>query len=332
MYPLLLLVKTMPNRIIREGILTSTKVCSLGFPEEVFYRRLMSIVDDHGRYEATPQLLRAKLYPLQVDTVRVADITRWMAACQKAGLIALYAYPSVAASPRWISADETAGLSVCDGKPYLVLENFGQQVRAKSKCPPPPGSEEEHLLSPDNTCDHLQSNDSRCTQEKSGARASGHKSSQSSTKSIRKEVLPASDSNCEQLSANAHLDGGVVSPSIHPSIYPPNARAPGDAFPMFPEWEPSPDFWPSAKRAALAPDAPDFGDALSDFVQFFRGHPDKGPRTQAEWEQAFLKNWKQHRAIARSRPQKPNGRAKLSPHSGFAERDYTVGVNPDGSF
>lgn len=107
----------MPNRIIREAILTSEPVCSLGWSEEVFYRRLMSIVDDFGRHEANPQLLRSKCYPLQTDAVRVADITRWMAACQKAGVIVLYEVL---------------------GKQYIEITKFRQQTRTPSKFPPPP--------------------------------------------------------------------------------------------------------------------------------------------------------------------------------------------------
>lgn len=107
----------MPNRIIRDSILSSQAVCSLGWPEEVFYRRLMSIVDDYGRCEALPELLRARCYPLQTDLVRVADISRWMTACQMAGLIVHYEL---------------------GGKQYLQIQKFGQQMRSQSKCPPPP--------------------------------------------------------------------------------------------------------------------------------------------------------------------------------------------------
>lgn len=110
----------MPNRIVRESILTSERVASLAWPEEVFYRRLMSVVDDYGRHEAGVQLLRSRCYPLQTDQVRVADISRWMAACQKAGLVVLY---------------EVAG------KHYLQVENFGQQQRSASKCPTPPATD-----------------------------------------------------------------------------------------------------------------------------------------------------------------------------------------------
>lgn len=118
----------MPNRIIREAILSSEKIAGLGWPEEVFYRRLMSIVDDYGRTEANPQYLRSRCYPLQTDTVRVADITRWTAACQTAGVILSYAV---------------------DGKQYLEVINFQQQQRSASKCPAPP------LLANDINCSQL---------------------------------------------------------------------------------------------------------------------------------------------------------------------------------
>ena len=59
----------MPNRIVREGILTSERVELLSWAEEVFYRRLMSVVDDFGRYYARPELLRAACYPLLLTKV-----------------------------------------------------------------------------------------------------------------------------------------------------------------------------------------------------------------------------------------------------------------------
>lgn len=106
----------MPSRILREGILTSDRVNSLTPPAEVFYRRLMSVVDDYGRFDGRTGLLRVSCYPLRVDTVREADISRWIAECVKAGVIALYAV---------------------DGKAYLEMQDFKQQVRAKSKYPDP---------------------------------------------------------------------------------------------------------------------------------------------------------------------------------------------------
>lgn len=106
----------MPSRILREGILSSDRVNSLSVAAEVFYRRLMSVVDDFGRFDGRPSLLRVSCYPLRVDAVREADLSRWIAECVKAGLLVLYAV---------------------DGKHYLEIQDFKQQTRAKSKYPPP---------------------------------------------------------------------------------------------------------------------------------------------------------------------------------------------------
>ena len=100
----------MPNRILREGILTSERVDGLSPQGELFYRRLMSVVDDFGRFDGRPQMLRVSCFPLRVDRVREADISRWLDELQTAGLIALYAV---------------------NGKPYLEMHDFRQQVRAK---------------------------------------------------------------------------------------------------------------------------------------------------------------------------------------------------------
>lgn len=107
----------MPTRLLREGILTSDRVDQLDAQAEVFYRRLMSRVDDHGLFDARPSILRTSLYPLRVDRVREADITRWIAACEKAGLIALYE---------------------SGGKPYLWMRDTGWERRSKPKYPLPP--------------------------------------------------------------------------------------------------------------------------------------------------------------------------------------------------
>lgn len=125
----------MPNRIIREGILTSDRIEQLDAPAEVFYRRLMSKVDDHGLYDARPSILRSSLYPLRVDRVREADIARWIAACEKAGVIALYQH---------------------DGKPYLQMLDTRWQARSEAKYPLPSAGEPVKPVSPANTCAQVQ--------------------------------------------------------------------------------------------------------------------------------------------------------------------------------
>lgn len=106
----------MPTRLLREGILKSPRVNELDFAAEVFYRRLMSRVDDHGLYDALPSILRADLYPLRLDRVREADITRCIAACEKAGLIVLYQ---------------------SGGKPYLQMLDTKWATRSEPKFPKP---------------------------------------------------------------------------------------------------------------------------------------------------------------------------------------------------
>jgi hypothetical protein len=108
----------MPTRIIREGILTSDRVNQLGTNAELFYRRLMSVVDDFGRFDARPAILRSACYPLKIESVREADISRFLAEVQKAGLIVLYEV---------------------EAKGYLEMLDFRQRVRAEnSKYPEPP--------------------------------------------------------------------------------------------------------------------------------------------------------------------------------------------------
>lgn len=107
----------MPSRLIREGIIDSERIDKLDWPEEVFYRRLMSKVDDHGLFDARLKTLRTGLYPLRVDRVREADIARWIAACETAGVIALYEH---------------------GGKPYGQMADTRWQARSQPKYPVPP--------------------------------------------------------------------------------------------------------------------------------------------------------------------------------------------------
>ncbi len=110
----------MPDRIVRVGILTSDAVNKLSWPAEVFYRRLFSVVDDYGRYDGRPTLLRAHLYPLKIDRVSDADVGKWLTECVTAGLVSVYQV---------------------SGQQYLEVFKFGQRVRAdKSKWPSPPAS------------------------------------------------------------------------------------------------------------------------------------------------------------------------------------------------
>lgn len=105
----------MPNRILRAAILTSEKVNELTWTGEIFFRRLMSVVDDFGRYDARPSIMRCNLFPLRLDRVSESDIIKWMNECSKAELVRFYHV---------------------DKKPYLEILQFDQVLRIKkSKYP-----------------------------------------------------------------------------------------------------------------------------------------------------------------------------------------------------
>lgn len=76
----------------------------------------MSIVDDYGRYEAHPEILRTACYPLRVDKVKASNIEKWLQDCVQANLIVLY--------------------KVSD-KTFLQLTDWKQQTRSASKFPAP---------------------------------------------------------------------------------------------------------------------------------------------------------------------------------------------------
>lgn len=57
----------MPSRILREGIIDSESFGSLTEGAQLLYYRLLSMVDDFGRYEANPRLLIIRLFPWAQD-------------------------------------------------------------------------------------------------------------------------------------------------------------------------------------------------------------------------------------------------------------------------
>lgn len=140
----------MPTRLIRDAILTSGRVASLSWEEEVFYRRLMSLVDDYGLSDARPSVLRSALYPLQLEKMSECNVQRCLAACETAGLILLFAR---------------------NGKSFLMVRNFGQSLRSAPKYPLPDGykaiqvgKSKYQLITPDDDCSHLQTGENSCSQ------------------------------------------------------------------------------------------------------------------------------------------------------------------------
>jgi hypothetical protein len=75
----------------------------------------MSVVDDFGRYYATPQLVRAACYPLKLEKVSDSDIGKWLTECVNAALVRVY--------------------PASDGKRYLEVLKFGEPRAKRSRFP-----------------------------------------------------------------------------------------------------------------------------------------------------------------------------------------------------
>lgn len=101
----------MPNRMVRDWT-DSEKINSLSSHAERLFIRLIMKADDFGCFYADPRLLKAHLFPLQLDAVRETDISRWITECEKAGLIVIYK---------------------ANTKMYLEIKEFGQRLRAKKR-------------------------------------------------------------------------------------------------------------------------------------------------------------------------------------------------------
>ena len=121
----------MPNRILKDSICTSPNIDVLSREAEVFFYRLLVQCDDYGRMDARPAILRAKCYPLQVDTVSQDTIKQWLVDLVRAELVIVYT------------------VNGCD---YVQMRTWDkhQQIRAKrSKYP--------DMQSSDINCNQVQS-------------------------------------------------------------------------------------------------------------------------------------------------------------------------------
>jgi hypothetical protein len=109
----------MPSRILRDWT-DSERVNAISPHAERLFVRLIMKMDDYGCFHADPRLVRANLFPLLIDQIREADISRWIAECEKAGLVRSYEVAS---------------------KPFLVVPNHGQRMKnSRRRFPAPPSN------------------------------------------------------------------------------------------------------------------------------------------------------------------------------------------------
>ena len=115
----------MPSRIVREGINSSRAVSSLSEEAQLFYRTLMLVVDDYGRFEVDLDVIRASCFPRQLD--------RWPP---------LRIETCLTCAVQTLTDDGTPLIQRyrVASKEYLQINNFNQRVQSKPKFPGPPGT------------------------------------------------------------------------------------------------------------------------------------------------------------------------------------------------
>lgn len=139
----------MPTRILREGIITSEKVNKLSEKAENFYRRLMSVADDYGRFYANTTLLRSACYPLRVDSLTDIDVKHMLNECLANDLLLLY------------------GL-----EKFLLIKEFRQQTRSPSKFPEP--SNDKTLINCQSNVNQMRSETGAYSESESDTKAGSH--------------------------------------------------------------------------------------------------------------------------------------------------------------
>jgi hypothetical protein len=75
--------------MIREGVKHSARVNALSERAENLFYRLITTVDDAGRYYAEPALIKAACWPLK--SIRLSDVALALDQLERAGLVARYA-------------------------------------------------------------------------------------------------------------------------------------------------------------------------------------------------------------------------------------------------
>lgn len=107
----------MPTRYLKPGIRDSELIDKLTSPAEVLFYRLIVTVDDFGRTDARPAMIKAACFPVK-ESATPAKCAALLDEIAAAGLILLYEV---------------------DGKPYLQMQKWDNAPRSSaSKFPAPP--------------------------------------------------------------------------------------------------------------------------------------------------------------------------------------------------
>lgn len=106
----------MPTRYLKPGVCDSERINALSDAAECLFYRLLVNVDDFGRMDARPALVKSRCYPVK-ESVTPRTCEKLLAELAAAQLLVLYEV---------------------EAKPYLQMQKWDSVPRAKvSKCPAP---------------------------------------------------------------------------------------------------------------------------------------------------------------------------------------------------
>jgi hypothetical protein len=106
----------MPQRFLRPGLVSSEHFEKVGWMTQSFYIRLLTLVDDFGRYEANPMLLRSQAFPLREDV----SASQVLAMCKELAIADLVVFYRI------------------KGKDYLQIQRWQERARSPKSFYPDP--------------------------------------------------------------------------------------------------------------------------------------------------------------------------------------------------
>jgi hypothetical protein len=115
-----------PQRILRDGILDSRAVQAVSDAAMLLYYRLISVVDDYGRFDFDPHVIRSRCFSFVSD--------RWSAERIEECMNELC---SVVVPPNRIPL---VTAYECESRQYFQINKFGQRTQAKPRFPAPPAA------------------------------------------------------------------------------------------------------------------------------------------------------------------------------------------------
>lgn len=126
----------MPNRMIKDSIHTSEKVNAMTDFQFRLWINLIAYVDDYGRGDARPAVIRGTCFPLR-ERLTNKDIENALMGLAGIGCVGLYEV---------------------DGRPYLYFPNWEQHQTIRNKRSKFPAPVDGELKAIENNCKQLKSN------------------------------------------------------------------------------------------------------------------------------------------------------------------------------